>query len=176
MSRELQYGEGFDDFARAVLPRLLRMAHLLTGNPHDAWDLTQATIERVGLSWGRVSQVQHPAGYAARTMVRLNVSRWRRVRRELLTATTPEQGREVSFESVELAPQVAALLASLGPRQRAVVVLRFYSDLPHADIADIMGCSVGTVKSQLSRALKSLRSQLDDEAEQRVGNPGKANQ
>lgn len=147
--------EEFETFVEAELPRLLGLAHLLTGNPHDAWDLVQETLIRVGTRWRRLVG-QNPGGYARTVLVRLNVDRGRRLRRELLPGRVPE--REIPVVVVEdVAPWLLRALAGLTPHQRAAVVLRTVEDLDHAAIADRLGCSVGTARSHLSRGLARMR-------------------
>lgn len=142
----------FEEFAAAELPRLLGLSFALTGNPHDAWDLTQETLLRVGSRWSRVAD-GNPGGYARTTLVRLNVDRLRRWRRE-----RPGDGAEPPVFLEE--PLDAELLAALGqlPRQqRAAVALRFLDDLDHATIARHLGCSEVTARTHVSRGLARLR-------------------
>lgn len=154
-------GSGFNEFVDAELPRLLRLGQLLSGSPHDAWDLAQETLVRVGLAWSRVDAHGNPAAYAQRTLVRLHVSRWRQLRREVGARFLRDESVDVvQFGAVDDAAELAQALATLGPRQRAAVVLRYFDDLSVADVADRLGCSVGTAKSQLSRALERLREVL----------------
>jgi RNA polymerase sigma-70 factor (sigma-E family) len=147
----------FDAFVRARLPALLRFGHVLTGSPDAAADLVQDALERTGASWSRVIRKDDPEGYVRRAMVNRHVSLWRKRRREYLVAETPD----VAYEP--LPAHDAALwaeLATLAPRQRAVVVLRFYEDLSEAQTAAALNCSVGTVKSQTSKALAHLRTRM----------------
>lgn len=151
----------FEEFARTETPRLLGLAYALSGNPHDAWDLTQEALVRVGVRWRRVGR-QHPAAYARTIVVRLNTDRGRRRGRELLTDATPD--RAVPVEVVdELEPWLLTALAALTPQQRAAVVLRVIEDLDHAGIAEHLGCSVGTARSHLSRGLARLRERAPEE-------------
>ena len=147
--------EAFDAFARARTPALLRFAHVLTGDPDKAADLVQDALEKTVAAWPRVIRKDDPEGYVRRAIVHRNVSVWRRLRREQLVGDVPERSYVPSD------PHDAALwatLAELPPRMRAVVVLRFYEDLGEAQTAAVLGCSVGTVKSQTARALTTLRS------------------
>jgi RNA polymerase sigma-70 factor (sigma-E family) len=146
----------FDEFVRARMPELLRFGYALTGNPHAAADLVQDALERTMLAWHRVEKQGDPEGYVRRIMVNRNISIWRRLRRERLVVDIPEE----SGPSDGLTPRDLALwerVRALPPRQRTVIVLRYYEDLSEAQIAEIMGSSVGTVKSQASRALAALR-------------------
>ncbi|HEX2131895.1 MAG TPA: SigE family RNA polymerase sigma factor [Actinophytocola sp.] len=150
----------FAEFVRDALPGLLRYGHLLTGNPHDAADLVQTALERVGARWSSVvRRTGDPVAYTRRAMANSHVSRWRRVRRESLVAEPPEVGSAVDRDRFEDEPLWAAL-RDLPPRQRAVVVLRYYEDLSEAEIADALGVSRGTVKSQASKAMATLRTRL----------------
>lgn len=144
----------FDEFARARTQQLLRFGHVLTGNPHAAADLVQDALERAMLAWPRVSRQSDPEGYVRRIMVNRNISVWRKLRRERLTAEFPEQpsappaGRDLALWNQ---------LGELPPRQRAVLVLRYYEDMTEQQTAEVLGCSVGTVKSQAAKAIANLR-------------------
>ncbi|MCT2586623.1 SigE family RNA polymerase sigma factor [Actinophytocola gossypii] len=154
----------FAEFVRDALPGLLRYGHLLAGNPHDAADLVQTALEKVGARWSSV--VRHtgdPVAYTRRAMANSHVSRWRRMRRENLVAELPDPGGTVDRDPFEDEPLWAAL-RGLPPRQRAVVVLRYYEDLSEVEIADVLGISRGTVKSQASKAMTTLRTRLGSTA------------
>jgi RNA polymerase sigma-70 factor (sigma-E family) len=154
--------EAFDSFARARMRELLRFAHVLTGDRDRAADLVQDALERTLLAWPRIVRKDDPEGYVRRAIVNRHVSVWRRLRREQLVAQTPETAYESrSGHDVEL----WAALATLPPRQRAVLVLRYYEDLSEADCAAVLGCSVGTVKSQAWKALARLRAAAGAEQE-----------
>ncbi|UMP02683.1 SigE family RNA polymerase sigma factor [Amycolatopsis sp. EV170708-02-1] len=150
----------FGDFVRASLPGLLRYGHALTGNPHDAADLVQTVLEKIGSRW---SYVQHktgdPMAYIRRSMANAHISRWRRTKRESLVADLPDVRPYSPADPFEHEPLWQALRA-LPPRQRAVMVLRYYEGLSEAEIADSLGVSQGTVKSQASKAIASLRTKL----------------
>ena len=151
--------ERYAEFVTAETPRLLRVAYGLTGNPHDAWDLVQEALVRVGMKWRKVGD-GNPGGYAHTTMVRLNIDRGRRLSRERLPGTLPDRDGPVRVES-DLDPVLVEALRELPPQQRAAVVLRAIEDLDHAGIAERLGCSVGTARSHLSRGLARLRELLD---------------
>jgi RNA polymerase sigma-70 factor (sigma-E family) len=152
----------FDAFVRARLPALLRFAYALTGDPHTAADLVQDALERTGMRWDRIERQGDPEGYVRRAILNGRVSRWRKHRRETLVDCVPE--RVTSYEVPGRDDQLWQLLATLPPRQRAVLVLRYYEDLSEAQIADILGCAPGTVKSQSSKALAKLRVALSPPA------------
>jgi RNA polymerase sigma-70 factor (sigma-E family) len=150
------------DFAQYVtlrLPALLRFGHALTGNPHDASDLVQDALERVGSRWSSIDHDQGTAdAYVRRTMVNARTSRWRRRQRETLVAQIPDVGLHPRDRFDDQPLWIA--LRALPARQRAVIVLRYYEDLSEAEIAHTLGISTGTVKSQASRAMATLRGQL----------------
>lgn len=145
----------FDAFARARLAELLRFGYALTGDQDMAADLVQDALVRTGLRWSRV-RATDPEGYVRRVMVNTQISWWRRRRREQLTASPPDIG----YEPPTADDSMWMLLADLPPRQRAVLVLRYYEDLSEVQIAAVLGCSVGTVKSQAARAIGKLRAAL----------------
>lgn len=155
----IEIEEDFGEFVRAVLPGLLRYGHALTGNPHDAADLVQGVLERIGARWSFVlRRTGDPVAYARRAMANAHVSRWRRTRRENLVAELPDTAvwQPDRFDDEPLWQAVRAL----PPRQRAVMVLRYYEDLSEAEIASTLGISKGTVKSQANKAMASLRARL----------------
>ena len=144
----------YDEFAVAQTQRLLGLALALTGDRHDAWDLTQETLTRVGERWRSVRT--NPAAYAGTVMVHLNIDRLRRLRRELLPGATPDRAVEIPVSDGAPTWLIAAL-ATLTPRQRTALALRHVEDLDVAGVAERMGCSVGTAKSHLSRGTERLR-------------------
>ncbi|HXH80652.1 SigE family RNA polymerase sigma factor [Nocardioides sp.] len=146
----------FADFVAVQVRPLLGFAHALTADPHDAWDLTQETLARMGERWGRTTY-DTPAAYARTVMVRLNIDRIRRLRRELPRSTA---GPEVAVPADDLdgmAPWLVDALSTLSPRQRTALALRHVEDLDVRGIAERMGCSEGSVKSHLSRGTERLR-------------------
>jgi RNA polymerase sigma-70 factor (sigma-E family) len=149
----------FGEFADAQSSRLLGFAYALTGNPHDAWDLVQETLVRVGIRWGRLRD-EDPSAYARTVLVRLNIDRLRRLRREFPVIQVRDSGAPV-VEVGHVDQWLLDALADLTPRQRTALALRFVEDLDVAHIAQRMGCSVGTAKSHLSRGLARLRERVD---------------
>ncbi|WP_019811331.1 SigE family RNA polymerase sigma factor [Saccharomonospora halophila] len=150
----------FEEFVEASLPGLLRYGHALTGNPHDAADLVQSVLEKIGARWSSVvRKTGDPLAYIRRSMANAHISRWRRHRRENLVAEIPESDTVSPTDPFEYEPLWTAL-RELPPKQRAVIVLRYYEGLSEAEIADSLGISPGTVKSQASKALGSLRGKL----------------
>ncbi|WP_409484019.1 SigE family RNA polymerase sigma factor [Arsenicicoccus dermatophilus] len=155
--------EEFTAFVAARSAALLRYAYLLTGDHASAEDLLQNTLVKVYLSWHKIADRGSVEAYTRTAMTRTNISVWRKVgRREFATETTPDRVIEDRHD-IDERDGMWALLQTLGPRQRTVLVLRFYEDLPEAEIAHIMGCSLGTVKSQLSRGLANLRKALPED-------------
>lgn len=158
--------EDFGAFVSAALPGLYRYGYSLTGNPHDAADLVQSVLERVGARWRvLVNREVDPHAYVRRAMANAHVSRWRRLRRERLVAELPEMPAVEQHDRLEDEPLWQALRA-LPPRQRAVLVLRYYEGRSEAEIADVLGVRPGTVKSQAAKALAHLRKSLGTQAEE----------
>lgn len=156
----------FSEFVRGRSTALLRTAVLLTGGDRGhAEDLLQGVLERMYVRWRRIDT--SPEAYARRALVHASVNRWRGRRRRpelpLLGAAggpePPAPGDPAA--TVDLRDALVRELLRLPPRQRAVLVLRYLDDLPEAEVAAALGCSVGTVKSQASRALARLRERSD---------------
>lgn len=138
-------------------PTLLRFGWLLTGQWDAAEDLVQMALVKTWGRWDRILD-QDPVAYVRRTMVNTHISANRRHRvREVLGSQRPESPSGEPFTEIDARLVVLGVLAALPPRQRAIVALRYYEDLSEADTATIMSCSVGTVKSQSSKALNKLR-------------------
>jgi RNA polymerase sigma-70 factor (sigma-E family) len=158
------------DFAAFVAARgtsLFRLACLLTGSPTEADDLVQDSLEKVYLRWSRVSGAEAPYPYVRRLMVNTLVSTHRRRARraEVLHAAPPEAPVESRERAVVDHEQVWPLVLALPAKQRAVIVLRYYEDLSEQQIADVLGCSTGSVKSQAHDALAALRRGMTTTAE-----------
>ncbi|MFG2471087.1 SigE family RNA polymerase sigma factor [Streptomyces canus] len=150
----------FQEFVRARWSHLVRTAYLLTGDAHHAEDLTQTALAKAYRSWRRVSGSDNPEAYVRRMLVTCNSDRFRKRRvKESLTDAPPEQaGRDEGVARVEERGVLLGALAGLPPRQRAVVVMRYWEDLSEAEVAEVLGCSPGTVKSQASKGLAKLRT------------------
>ncbi|WP_031160046.1 SigE family RNA polymerase sigma factor [Streptosporangium roseum] len=155
--------DGFAAFVAARGTSLLRVAYLACGDDRDAEDLLQTALERTYRKWGRV-RYDNPEPYVRRVIVNTAISRARRraILRILPTHTPPEL--PVRETDVDLRHVLMDALRALPPRQRAVVVLRYWEDLGETQTAEILGCSAGTVKSQASKALTKLRSALGAES------------
>jgi RNA polymerase sigma-70 factor (sigma-E family) len=152
--------EEFAEFVVAASGRLRRTAFLLSGDWHTAEDLVQATLAKLFVSWRRMSRRDEAYGYATRTLLNTYLAD-RRLKRtgEVLIGQLPE--RALEQQAPELRIMVLDALAALPPRARAVVVLRYWADMSVQQVATLLGCSEGTVKSQSARGLDKLRPLLD---------------
>ena len=159
--------DGFEQFARGAMPRLLRTAWLLTGDPSRAEDCVQESLTRLYAVWPRV-RGDEPEAYCHRILRNLVVSTWRKDRRLVLVGEVRDHaarpGHRVSHERVDL----VRALQSLPAREREVVVLRHYTDLPERVVAEMLGVSLGTVKSSSSRGLERLRALMSDQGDSHV--------
>jgi RNA polymerase sigma-70 factor (sigma-E family) len=150
------------DFAAYLAARqasLLRTAYLLTGNRHDAEDLTQTAFAKLYLSWDKVRSQGSIDGYVRRILVNEHNSLWRRAwkRREHPQDHTTFDGAVQDEYDEGRGSALWDLVQTLPRKARAVVVLRYYEEMTEAETAEVLGISVGTVKSQTSRALATLR-------------------
>jgi RNA polymerase sigma-70 factor (sigma-E family) len=156
---------GFAAFARRRGPHHLRTAVLLTGDWHTAEDLVQTCLAKLYRVWHRLDTGVDPDAYLRRMLVNTQRSWWRtRWRQEAPVEVVPD--RAVGGDGQErhaVADTVRRALAALPARQRAVLVLRYFEDLPEAQVADLLGCSVGTVKTHTSRGVRRLRELLGEE-------------
>ncbi|MER5772209.1 SigE family RNA polymerase sigma factor [Streptomyces sp. NPDC001985] len=158
----------FEAFVAARGPRLLRVAWLLTGDRHLAEDLLQTALAKVWPKWHTVAR-DHPEAYIRRTLVHTHASWWRRRwRGEVPHGELPDAVASWdAYASVDLEQSLAWAIRALPVRQRAVVVLRYFEDLSVEETAETLGCAPGTVKSQASKALRTLRALLPDSATER---------
>jgi RNA polymerase sigma-70 factor (sigma-E family) len=153
--------QDFIDFVDARWASLYRLAYLLTASPVAAEDLLQTALEKAYLNWSRIRQMEYPEAYVRRMLVTtLASSRRRAWLGELPSARLPETAAE-SGEPVVLDRSLLwPLICALPEAQRAVIVLRYYEDLSEAQIAEVLGCAPGTVKSRSSAAMSALRRAL----------------
>jgi RNA polymerase sigma-70 factor (sigma-E family) len=153
--------DGFREFFELRYGELLRTAYLLTGSSHAAEDLVQSVLLKAMDRWDSISE---PLPYVHRMMVNQRISIWRRIgSRELLTDILPTPVAPDSVDRLAQRDELLSALDKLPARTRAVLVLRFWLDLSEADTAAMLGCAVGTVKSQSSRGLARLREILGKE-------------
>ena len=149
-----------DQFAAFVAgrgPALQRTAYLLTGDWALAEDLLQTALAKAFLAWGRIRH-EDPEGYVRKVLANTHATWWRRKwRGEAPTEKLPERAGADPTRHVDDHLVLAQALRALPPRQRAVIVLRFHADLTEVAVATTLGISVGTVKSQTSKALATLR-------------------
>ncbi len=156
----------FDRFVTDSADGLLRSAYLIAWDFAEAEDLVQECLFRVARRWPRVRKMDHPTAYARTVLVHLALdegkrrSRRRAELRHAAAGPLDEHHDDASIRAlgrVEASADLTRALGELPPRQRAALVLRYFEDLSEADVAEAMGCSVGTVKSTTSRALERLR-------------------
>lgn len=140
---------------------LYRLAYLLTGPSTTAEDLLQGVLERAYVAWPKVQRADQPDAYVRRMLVNASISESRRgYRREFLTTRLPEVPTSDSMVGTVDRATLWPLIRQLPPRQRAVVVLRYYEDLSEAQIAAVLDCAPGTVKAHASAAMRTLRKHL----------------
>ena len=170
-------GDDYVAFVQARQGALLRAAYLICGDHHLAEDLLQEALVKLASRWERLRD-EAPEAYVRKILYRDAISRWRRVRRETLVDQHDPVGPLATVvvddrtEQVLTGEQVRAALDLLPPRQRAVVVLRYFEDLSEAQIADALGIAPGTVKSQASDAMRTLRRLIPVEDHRVTGGAG----
>jgi RNA polymerase sigma-70 factor (sigma-E family) len=151
----------YEEFVNSRLPALLRYALMLSGDPHTAADIVQETMIRTQLKWRQVNRSDVPERYVRRMLTNIYID-WQRTSwlRRVSLRGTPHEPPPAPDHADQAADrdQVWALLAQLPRRQRAAVVLRYYEGLADQEIADVLGCAVGTVRAHISRALTALRA------------------
>ncbi|HEY9334449.1 SigE family RNA polymerase sigma factor [Kribbella sp. NPDC004138] len=154
-----------DDVVRSTEHRLLRLALMLSGSRHNAEDLVQSVLARAHRQWERIGGLEHPEAYL-RTMVVNEYLGWRRLLKNREVPLAEPIERPADFDLGARQAQRDAtwrLLTRLPRKQRAVLVLRYYEDLADSDIAEILGVSPATVRSNAARALATLRDHLSAE-------------
>lgn len=163
MSRDAE----FTEFVIAATPRLRRLATLLTGDVGRGDDLLQEALLKTYLRWSRIDRGAALA-YTRRVMTTTNTDQWRRSRREPAVTsdgTLPDPGYTDRYAALDR-DVIVTELSRLSPRERTMVVLRYYADLSEHAVAEELGISVGTVKSTCSRALATMRARVSLEGEQ----------
>ena len=156
-------GPDFATFYATAWPRLLRTTYAVAGDRQLAEDALQAALAKAYAAWPRVSRAGDPFAYVRRIAINAALAQHRKAhrRRETTVDRLPDRPAPTVADPLER-DSVLRAVRSLPPRQRAVVVLRYYEDLTEQQIADVLGCRPGTVKSQASAALASLRTSLAD--------------
>ena len=150
-------GANFAEFVAQSLPALLRFGHVLTGNPQEAEELVQEALAKSLRRWRR-ARVADPVAYVRRVMVNTHTSQWRRWGARMQVGEVPERvAHDAGLQQSEEWDALRRALARLPARQRAVLVLRYFEDLPDPAIAELLGCRPGTVRSLASRGLAALR-------------------
>ena len=148
----------YREYVGAHQQRLLRTAWLLTGDWAEAEDLVQTALVRCWPHWDRLARQGSPDAYVRRAVVNsFRSSRRRFWSREIATSTLPEPAVDGGESASDLRSDLIAAVRRLPPRQRAVIALRYLEDMTEQQVADALSCSVGTVKSQTSKALQTLR-------------------
>jgi len=149
----------FEEYALARGAALLRFARVLTADEHRAEDLVQDVLAKVYASWRRISLLEHPDLYVRRMLVNAYTSWWRRAVNRELAVAEPAATSSVEDTASESAERDAIwrLVLQLSPRQRTIIVLRYYEDYDNATIAELMQCRPGTVRTQARRALAKLQ-------------------
>ncbi|MGR8009652.1 SigE family RNA polymerase sigma factor [Streptomyces hypolithicus] len=151
----------FSTYVRARGPVLLRTARSLTANPCDAEDLLQTALTKTFVAWDRIEDHRALDGYVRRALLNTRTSQWRKRKvDEYATDEVPEPANAPASDPAEqqvLHDAMWRAVMKLPDRQRAMVVLRYYEDLSEVQTAEVLGVSVGTVKSAVSRALSKLR-------------------
>jgi RNA polymerase sigma-70 factor (sigma-E family) len=154
----------FETFVAASTDALLRTAYLIAGDLQDAEDLVQETLLKVARRWPRVRRMEQPVAYARRILVNLaldDAGRRTRRRRELTGDALHDRCDEAdAARGFETHDELLSALAALPPRQRTTLVLRYFLDLPEAEVAAAMKCSLGTVKSTAARGLARLEQAM----------------
>jgi RNA polymerase sigma-70 factor (sigma-E family) len=153
----------FDRFVADGTETLVRTAFLIVWDLPEAEDIVQETLLEVARRWPRVRRMAHPLAYARRILVNRAVSaagERARARNELSGEAPPERAEDATPDAVGVHDELMHALAELPPRQRAVLVLRYFLDLPEAEVAAALKCSLGTVKSTASRGLARLEQTM----------------
>ena len=154
----------FTAYVHARQESLLRFAFLVTADVESAKDLVQSALTKAYLRWDRISTLDAPDAYVRRIIVNAHTSWWRAAwrRREVTSTPLVEVSTTPAGEQSPHDAELWAHIVALSPMQRAIVVLRFYEDLTEAQTAEVLGCTIGTVKTHSSRAMERLRGRLKE--------------
>jgi RNA polymerase sigma-70 factor (sigma-E family) len=152
------------DYVQARWPALVRYATVVCGDPADGEELAQAALARIAARWWLIRDRDDIDAYVRKTIVRGHLNLRSRLRRREVRRADPSDHlvSDDTADATSRAVDIRRALATLPPRQRAVIALRYLDDLSEAQTAGILGCSVGTVKSQTSKALTALRTRFPD--------------
>jgi RNA polymerase sigma-70 factor (sigma-E family) len=153
----------FDRFVADNAASLLRTAYLITSDLHEAEDVVQEALIKTAKRWHRISRMEQPAAYSRRILVNYAIDgSKKRSRRshELAISELPELRTNGHADGITVRDELVQALGTLAPRQRAVLVLRYFLDLPEAEVASALDCSLGTVKSTASRGLARLQEAM----------------
>lgn len=153
--------DAFSEFVSARWSSLYRTAYLLTGDRHEAEDLLQTALANTFVAWGRIRDRGATEAYVRRAMVNQASRGWRRRDRVVLTDAVPDPGHDGGLALIADHAVLWRAVCALPPRMRAALVLRYYEDLSEAETAEVLGCSLGSVKSQTHHALRRLRAAVD---------------
>jgi RNA polymerase sigma-70 factor (sigma-E family) len=154
--------EEFREFMHGRWPAMVRLAYALTGDHGHAEEVAQTAFAKAYAAWPRVVRSNNPDAYVRQIVINENRNRFRKRRlRELPSGTLPEGNAIDTYGDIDSRSALITALQALGPRQRAVVVLRYWMDMTETEVAAALNCSVGTVKSQASRALATLRKNVE---------------
>src|ERR1700753_864921 len=155
--------DDFADFVRSRTHALLRSAYLLTGDQHLAEDLVQEALARTHRAWRSLERAGNAEAYARKVMYHAQVSLWRRPKvAEVLPGELPDRSAGPGGEVTEDRIVLHRALLALSPKQRAVIVLRYFEDHTEAEAAMMLGVSISTVKTQCTRGLEKLRTLVPD--------------
>jgi RNA polymerase sigma-70 factor (ECF subfamily) len=154
---------GFDEFYEAYFDRVARALVLAGADRESAWDATQDAFARALRRWRTVHDMDRPDGWVYVVAMNRLRDRWRRDERHRASPQPETEAVADNTGSIATRLSVRDLIETLPPRQRQAVVLRYFADLPIGDVADAMGCAVGTAKATIHQALQNLRVELDDQ-------------
>ena len=160
------HAAAFTDFVKERGTALARTAYLIVGDLHRSEDVLQNALAETYLRWHRLRRPEAAEAYVRKAIITANAAWWRRrSSQETPHASVPDAVLLDGADHVVERHRVLDLLRQLSPRQRAVVVLRYFDDLSEAETADVLGCSRGAVKQHTSRALERLRTLIDEDAD-----------
>ena len=152
----------FRDYVRSRSRALLRTAYLLTGNLADAEDLVQSALAKTYVAWDRIEDRSALDGYVRRAIVNTHISWWRRRRvEEFPTDELPDQAVADHAVGSDMQEALRRAVDRLPQRMRAAIMLRYYDDMTEAEVAEVLGVTLGTVKSTVARAMAKLRTDAE---------------